>query len=181
MRGDLRSIDPGNGAVTGTPAVPASPSRRCYKTQSVKLFFASGLRCSLGRDYSRQKAYTRLMAKSAHAHPDKLVLYEMLVATNAGVELKGAAVPYTSMNGNMSSYLSNEGKLALRLPPGDIEAFLKKYKAKHCEAYGVIQKEYVEVPDELLAKTPELKKYFELSVEYVSSLKPKPTARKKTK
>jgi hypothetical protein len=37
----------------------------------------------------------------------------------------------------------------------------------------------VEVPDALLAKTQELKKYFEMSFEYVSSLKPKPTAKRK--
>jgi hypothetical protein len=118
------------------------------------------------------------MAKSAHPHPDKLLLYEQLVSMNAGTELKGATVPYTSMNGNMSSYLSKEGKLALRLPSEEIEAFLKKYKARLCQAYGIVQKEYVEVPDELLAKTSELKKYFDVSVEYVSSLKPKPTKRK---
>ena len=121
------------------------------------------------------------MAKPAHAHPDKLLLYEKLVATNAGTELKGATVPYTSMNGNMSSYLSKEGKLALRLPPAEIEVFLKRYKAKLCEAYGVVQKEYVEVPDALLAKTSELKKYFDISVEYVGSLKAKPTTKKKAK
>lgn len=122
--------------------------------------------------------YTRLIAKSAHPHPDKLLLYEKLVSTNAGTEMKGATVPYTSMNGNMSSYLSKEGKLALRLPPESIEAFLKKYKARLCQAYGIVQKEYVEVPDELLAKTSELKAYFDVSVKHVSSLKPKPTKRK---
>ena len=58
------------------------------------------------------------------------------------------------------------------------EAFLEKYKARLCQAYGIVQKEYVEVPDELLAKTSELKKYFDVSVAYVSSLKPKPTKRK---
>jgi len=121
------------------------------------------------------------MAKPAHPHPDKLLLYEKLVATNAGAELKGASVPYTAMNGNMSSYLSKEGKLALRLPPADIEVFLKKYKTKLCDAYGVVQKEYVEVPDSLLAKTSELKKYFDISVEHVSSLKPKPATKKKAK
>jgi hypothetical protein len=126
-------------------------------------------------------SYTRLMAKPAHPHPDKLLFYEKLVATNNGVELKGATVPYTSMDGNMSSYLSIDGRLALRLPPADIEKFLKKYKAKLCEAYGVVQKEYVEVPDALLAKTTELKKYFDASVDYVSSLKPRPTTKKKTK
>jgi len=121
------------------------------------------------------------MAKPAAAAvpPDKLELYEKLVATNPNVERKGATVPYTSLNGHMFSYLSKEGKLALRLPPGEREAFLKKYKTKLCEAYGIVQKEYVEVPDSLLASTRELKKYFDSSYEYVGSLKPKPTTRKK--
>jgi TfoX/Sxy family transcriptional regulator of competence genes len=48
-----------------------------------------------------------------------------------------------------------------------------------CEAYGRVQPEYVEVPDSLLSSTQELKKFFECSYEYVGSLKPKPTARKK--
>ena len=110
---------------------------------------------------------------------DKLELYEELVATNPGVERKGATVPYTSLNGHMFSYLSKEGKLALRLPAEEREAFLKKYKAKLCSAYGVVQPEYVEVPDSLLASTPELKKYFDSSYEYVGSLKPKSTTGKK--
>jgi hypothetical protein len=110
---------------------------------------------------------------------DKLELYEKLVATNPSVERKGATVPYTSLNGHMFSYLSKEGKLALRLPAGEREAFLKKYKAKLCEAYGIVQREYVEVPDSLLSSTRELKKYFDCSYTYVSSLKPKPTTRKK--
>lgn len=110
---------------------------------------------------------------------DKLALYEKLVATNPKVERKGATVPYTSVNGNMFSYLSNEGKLELRLPAGEREAFLKKYKAKLCEAYGRIQPEYVEVPDSLLASTQELKKFFDSSYAYAASLKPKPTTRKK--
>jgi hypothetical protein len=110
---------------------------------------------------------------------DKLALYEKLVATNPKVERKGATVPYTSVNGNMFSYLSKEGKLELRLPVGEREAFLKNYKAKLCEAYGRIQPEYVEVPDSLLASTQELKKFFDSSYAYAASLKPKPTTKKK--
>ena len=110
---------------------------------------------------------------------DKLDLYEKLVATNPDVERKGATVPYTSLNGHMFSYLSKEGKLALRLPPPEREAFLKKYQAKLCDAYGKVQPEYVEVPDALLSKTQELKKYFDASYSYVGSLKPKPTTKKK--
>jgi hypothetical protein len=36
----------------------------------------------------------------------------------------------------------------------------------------------VTVPDALLAKTKELKPYFEMSYEYAKSLKPKPTKKK---
>jgi TfoX/Sxy family transcriptional regulator of competence genes len=118
-------------------------------------------------------------AASQIAPSDKIELYDKLVATNPKVERKGATVPYTSLNGNMFSYLSKEGKLALRLPAAEREAFLEKYKAKLCEAYGVVQPEYVEVPDSLLAATRELKKYFDASYQYVQTLKPKPTARKK--
>jgi len=39
-------------------------------------------------------------------------------------------------------------------------------------------KECVVVPEDLLKKTIELKKYLNISYEYVSSLKPKPTKEK---
>ena len=121
-----------------------------------------------------------VMAKAtASVPPGKLELYEKLVATNPSVQRKGATVPYTSLNGHMFSYLTKEGKLALRLPAEEREAFLKKYKTTLCEAYGIVQREYVIVPDALLSSTRELKKFFDCSYEYVSSLKPKPTTRKK--
>lgn len=120
------------------------------------------------------------MAKAAGVVPvEKLELYEKLVATNPRVERKGATVPYTSLNGHMFSYLARTGTLALRLPAGARDAFLKQYKTKLCEQYGIVQPEYVEVPDALLSKTRELKKFFDLSYDYVASLKPKPTTRKK--
>lgn len=108
-----------------------------------------------------------------------LALYEKLVATNPQVERKGATMPYTSANGHMSSLLTKQGWLALRLPTDAREAFLKKYKTKLAEQYGAVMREYVQVPDALLKKTTELSKYFDLSYAYVSSLKPKPTTRKK--
>jgi hypothetical protein len=64
-------------------------------------------------------------------------------------------VPYTSCNGHMFSYLSKEGALNLRLPAAERQSFLKKYKTRLCEAYGVVQPEYVVVPDSLLEKTSE--------------------------
>ena len=105
--------------------------------------------------------------------------YEKLIATNPNVERKGATMPYTSVNGHMFSFLTKTGRLALRLPEQDREAFLKKFNTKLCEQNGTVLKEYVEVPDALLAKTTELKKFFERSYAYVASLKPKPTKKKK--
>jgi len=98
---------------------------------------------------------------------NKLVLYEKLVATNPNIERKGATNPYTSLNGHMFSYLHPSGSLALRLPKDEREKFLKKYETTLFEAYGVVQKEYVTVPDALLKSTKELQKYFELSCQYV--------------
>src|ERR1700761_3822253 len=104
---------------------------------------------------------------AATAPLDKLALYEKLVATLPEVERKGATVPYTSVNGHMFSYLSKTGTLALRLPDEARDAFQEKYQAPLCTAYGVVQKEYVEVPEALLKKTAELKKYFATSFAYV--------------
>jgi hypothetical protein len=103
----------------------------------------------------------------------RLTLYEKLVATVPGVERKGATHPYTSINGHMSSYLHPKAAMALRLPEKEREAFLAKYKTTLFEAYGVVQKEYVTVPDVLLANTTELRPYFEASCRYVTTLKPK--------
>jgi hypothetical protein len=121
-----------------------------------------------------------IMPKASAAAPSgKVLLYEKVVATIPGVERKGATIPYTSLNGHMFSYLSKQGEMALRLPTNERELFLKKYKTKLCDSYGVIQPEYVVVPDSLLSKPSELKRFFDISYKYVGSLKPKPV-RKKT-
>ena len=109
-----------------------------------------------------------------------LALYEKVLAAVPGVERKGDKVPYVSHNGHMFTYLSKAGVMALRLPEKDREAFLKKYSARLCTQYGVVQKEYVEVLDALLRKPRELKEWLEISFTYVGELKPKSPAKKKT-
>jgi hypothetical protein len=105
---------------------------------------------------------------------DKVALYDKLIATNPDIERKGDTNPYTSYNGNMFTHLTPEGVLAIRLPEKEREAFLKKYKTKLQESYGVVRKEYVVVPDSLLEKTSELKIYLDISYAYAKTLKPKP-------
>jgi TfoX/Sxy family transcriptional regulator of competence genes len=111
--------------------------------------------------------------------PEKLALYDRLIETIPNLERKGAAVPYTSLNGHMFSFINTDGALALRLPQAARENFLAEYHASLAVSYSTVMKEWVSVPEELFQNTQELQKYFELSYEHVKSLKPKPTTRKK--
>jgi hypothetical protein len=104
--------------------------------------------------------------------PAKLSHYEKLLAA-ANIERKGDLHPYTSLNGHMFTYLDQTGVMGLRLPKDEVEKFLKKYNTTLFKSYGVIKKDYVTVPDALLANTKDLKKYLEISYEYVKTLKPK--------
>jgi hypothetical protein len=111
---------------------------------------------------------------------DKLALYDRLIATHPEIERKGAANPYTSLNGHMFSLLLGpSGVMALRLPEGEREKFLKKYKTTLYEAYGAVMREYVTVPDVLLKNTKALEKHLAVSYAYVKTLKPKATKKKR--
>ena len=117
--------------------------------------------------------------KPSALDPGKLALFKKLVATNPGIDGKGVIIRSAAVNGHMFSFLTPSSRLALRLPPDALAEFLAKHKTKLCDEYGVVQKEYAMVPDGLFAKTAELKPYFDTSHAYVSSLKPKPSAKKK--
>src|SRR5271168_2265358 len=101
--------------------------------------------------------------------PEIVALYDKWIATVPEIQRKGDTNPYTSLNGNMFTLLHPPGRLAIRLSEEEREKFLKKYKTKLFEAYGVVMKEYVAVPDGLLKKTKELQKYLELSYEYAKT------------
>jgi TfoX/Sxy family transcriptional regulator of competence genes len=107
-----------------------------------------------------------------------VVLYDRLIATIPEIERKGAANPYTSLNGNMFTLLHQSRSLAIRLPEDKREEFLKKHKTTLFKAYGAAIEEYVAVPDALFKNTKELQKYLALSYEDVKTLKPKPTKKK---
>ncbi|MGA3049010.1 MAG: hypothetical protein ABSD67_20415 [Terracidiphilus sp.] len=114
------------------------------------------------------------VAKKKSAIPqEKLELYEKLIATNPKIERKGDVHPYTSLNGHMFTYLDQTGTLGILLPPKEVEEFLARYKSTLFESYGVVKKDWVTVPETLLKNTKELKKYFEMSVEHIKTLKPK--------
>ena len=113
------------------------------------------------------------MAESQDEYAANLELYEKVVAALPEVKRKGKAMPYTSHNGHMFSLFTKEAKLALRLPAGEREAFVERYGTEPVVQYGAVMREYVEIPQELLEDTDGLKHYFELSYEYIGTLKPK--------
>lgn len=112
---------------------------------------------------------------------DLIASYDKIIAAVPDVERKGAAMPYTSVNGNMFSFLTAGGKLALRLSEKDRNEFIAKYNTSLVEAHGTVLKEYVAVPDDLFVNTAKMKKYFRTSYEYTSTLKHKKTTAVKTK
>jgi hypothetical protein len=120
------------------------------------------------------------MAKPTSSIPPKIVeLYDRLVAALPGVERKGVTMPYTSVNGHMFSFLTKEGALVLRLPPGQRDAFIAEHEAQPCVQHGATLQEFVVVPERLLRKPDVLKAILAASHAHFRSLKPKPTTRKK--
>ena len=117
--------------------------------------------------------------KKSSIPPDKSELYDKLIATHPKIERKGASMGYTSLNGHMFTLLGPSGVLALRLPEEEREKFLKEYKAALYEAYGAVMKEYVAVPDALFKNTKALKGYLAISYDYIATLKPKATKKKR--
>lgn len=111
--------------------------------------------------------------------PESLALYEKLVATQPSVERKGDTVPYTSTKGRMFSFITTRGTLALRLPLDLRDALIAKGEAAPCEQYGVIMPDFAEFPADALKNTRTIAKHFAASYAHASSLKPKPTTRKK--
>lgn len=104
--------------------------------------------------------------------------YDRVIQAVSGLERKGAGLPYTSVNGNMFSFLADSGVLALRLSAADRKAFMERFEASLHEAHGRVLKEYVRVPASMLADTMALTPWFVSSWTNACALKPKGTARK---
>ena len=105
--------------------------------------------------------------------PDKLVLYDKLIAANSAIERKGVTLPYTSVNGNMFTFLSGDGDLSIRLPEIEREKFIKKFKTCLSVQHGVTMKEYVVVPESLFRRISVIQTYVDISFNYALTLKPK--------
>jgi hypothetical protein len=116
------------------------------------------------------------VSKNVSAPADKVALYQRLIEAVEGVDAKsnfGSA--YTAVNGNMYSMISKHGVVGIRLPEPDRSEFLEAHGAElfRGDPAWPPAKEYVAVPDALLADTEVLRPYLERSFRYVTTLKPK--------
>lgn len=111
-------------------------------------------------------------------YADALDRYRDLVADAHGETIKGKANPYTSMNGNMFSFLDKAGTLCLRLSEEDRASFVSAFETDPVVQYGAVMKEYVAVPRQMLADPVALKDWFTKCLAYARSLPAKPTKKK---
>lgn len=119
------------------------------------------------------------MAKQANAPDEKLLaIYEALVAKVPGLQIKGAKSNYTSMNGNMFSFLTPDNELAFRLSKEQRDAFLAKHPKAICIQYNTVMKDYVLVPDAIVRNRRQLNALWGKCVDNAKELKAKPTTRK---
>ena len=121
------------------------------------------------------------MATKKHTIPlDKLELYNKVIKIHPLIERKGKNNPYTSLKGHMFSFLDKEGKMGLRFSKEYLVEFNKKYGGGPNVQYGSVMNGYAIIPDDLLEDTDKLLEYLEISYQFITTLKPKPSKKKKT-
>jgi len=109
----------------------------------------------------------------SYSHEEILTQYRAAVNQVEGIEVKGKTMPYTSVNGHMTSFLDKEGKMGLRLSKEEIEVFIKEHKSTLMEQHGRTMKDFVVVPAEAFNDSKQLLELLEVSVSHALGLKPK--------
>lgn len=99
------------------------------------------------------------------------------VVNDAGEVVKGKKVLYTSLNGNMYSFLGIDGALAFRFPGDEISGLLESLNTEQPISYGTVMKDYVTIPNEVIA-TNHLRELFLTCLDHARQLKPKPTKKR---
>jgi len=114
------------------------------------------------------------MNKWRPSPPELIELFDKaMTALPDAQKRKMFGYPAAFVGGNMFTGLHQEN-MVLRLPEGEGEKFLGMKGASAFEPMpGRAMKEYVVVPEQVLKKPAELKKWLRKSFDYASSLPPK--------
>ncbi len=110
---------------------------------------------------------------------EKLEFYDKLIATNSKFERKGKTMPYTSANGYMFSLFNKEGEIGIRLSKESQKKFMEEHKTTLYKSYRAIMRGYVLIPEHLYDNMELLATTLDESYNYVMSLEPQATTKKK--
>lgn len=101
--------------------------------------------------------------------------YAALAEQHWDLPIKGKANPYTSMNGNMFSFLSKEGDICLRLSEDEQAAFWNAHGGEPVTQYGSVMKGYIALSQAVLDDEDVRTSWFERCLAHAISLPAKVT------
>lgn len=104
--------------------------------------------------------------------------YGRTVAKHEDVKVKGAKTPYTAINGNMFSFIDDQGRICLRFSEERKAALNAYFGSTDVLQHGAVMRGYVPLSDEVTADGTTLDKLFSESLEFAKKLRPKPTKKK---
>lgn len=109
-----------------------------------------------------------------------LKIYEELIENQPEIKRKGKRLPYTSMNGNMFSVISKEGKIGLRLSQERVEECIDLYGFTKYIKNDKVLEDFVQISEEFLDNEL-LVELFNECCEHAKSLQAKPKTKKRDK
>lgn len=105
--------------------------------------------------------------------------YDDLINQDERVELKGKTMHYTSLNGNMFSFVSKDGEVGFRMSKEDRTFMLAEYGAGALIQHNKVMREYVHVPNEFVMQPELMRSFLDKSWIHANTLKAKPTKKSK--
>ena len=101
-----------------------------------------------------------------------------MTAQYPDLQVKGKANRYTSMNGNMFSFLDKEGGLNLRLSEAEKAAYNEANGTGDVIQHNSVMRGYVKATRAIFGDAVRLEGLFAQSYDYARTLKPKATSKK---
>ena len=105
--------------------------------------------------------------------PEKLKIYDELVAKCPRFERKGKTMPYTSANGYMFSLFNKDCEIGIRFSKEVQEKYIKEFNSSIYKSHGAVLKGYVLIPEKMLEDLDNVAHYLNESYDYIMSLEPK--------
>lgn len=116
------------------------------------------------------------MGKSVQEFRDA---YDAVINGDDRVELKGKTMHYTSMNGNMFSFVSKDGEVGFRMSKENQQWFKDNHGAGVMYQHNSVMRDYVHLTEESVFDMDVMKDALNKSVEFAETLPVKPTKKKK--